>query len=470
MAIRIGIIGGGLSGTLVAMKTLQHFKEDVEVIIFEKVKSQFCRGIAYSSQLPFQPLNVRANQMNVWSDKPGDFYNWLSKISDRYFETMPASDEFLKREVFGDYLEETFRKVTSSLGESQHLKTVLEEVDRIDSHDSHLTLHTKSSSIDVDFTVLALGNFLPGDLPINNTAFYKSDLYQSNPWDSKWMRKLNPVDEILFLGSGLTTIDQVINLINIGHQGTIHIVSRRGFLPKPHRAYKSNELPSLPVYLGISMIEVLQLVRSQLKKWSDSHVDWRNIIDSIRTQVPQIWAYLSMEERKRFLRHVRPFWEVHRHRIPESSHEIIEKNIASGKIKISPGRLVDAVEENGIANVSIRLRGKPEFKTLNVKKVINCTGPQTDFRKIDQPLIRNLKEKGWLTTDELKLGLSVNMDGQLIGESGQTIENIFAIGSLKKAVMWECTALREISLQADQLVRKLNSQFVSLHTYNNVKP
>jgi uncharacterized NAD(P)/FAD-binding protein YdhS len=461
MTLQIGIIGGGLSGTLVALKILQHFS-NVEVTLFEKVPAQVCRGIAYSSSVGFQPLNVRAYQMNLWANKPGDFYKWIQNSSDRYFKDIPAADEFIKREIFGDYLEETFKKITAGLKPTQSLKIITEEVCRIENESHGLKLFTTESQVKVDYAVLALGNFLPGDIPIKNSDFYKSSLYQGNPWNRQWTKALKSSDDILFLGSGLTTIDQVINLVNDGHEGTIYIMSRRGFLPQPHRRYNAMEIPTLPVYLGITALEVFRLVRAQLKQFASEERDWRNVIDHIRTQVPQIWSYLPMEERKGFLRHIRPFWEIHRHRIPEVSHEIIQENIMSEKIKVLAGRLTDIIQEQNRAKVLLRVRGKQEEKILAVDKVVNCTGPQTDFRKIDQPLIQNLKEKGWLKTDELKLGLEVNAEGQLIGESGQVIQNIFAIGSLKKAVMWECTALREISLQADQLVRKLNSQFVSL--------
>jgi uncharacterized NAD(P)/FAD-binding protein YdhS len=179
--------------------------------------------------------------------------------------------------------------------------------------------------------------------------------------------------------------------------------------------------------------------------------------------VPQIWAYWSLEERKRFLRHIRPFWEIHRHRIPEESLRIIEDNIHADRIQVFAGRLVDLkVEGDGTAAAMIKPRGADNFKRLTVRKVVNCTGPQTDFRKISQPLIKDLMAKGWLQTDELNLGLAVNRDGQLIGADGNVLNNIFTIGSLRKGAMWECTALREIALQADQFVSKLNPDFVSL--------
>jgi uncharacterized NAD(P)/FAD-binding protein YdhS len=45
--------------------------------------------------------------------------------------------------------------------------------------------------------------------------------------------------EILLLGSGLTAIDQVLALRAGEFRGTIHILSRHGLLPQPHKSTSS---------------------------------------------------------------------------------------------------------------------------------------------------------------------------------------------------------------------------------------
>ena len=42
--------------------------------------------------------------------------------------------------------------------------------------------------------------------------------------------------------------------------------------------------------------------------------NWRQVIDSLRPITPALWRRLETNERERFMRHLRPFWEVHRHR------------------------------------------------------------------------------------------------------------------------------------------------------------
>jgi uncharacterized NAD(P)/FAD-binding protein YdhS len=86
----------------------------------------------------------------------------------------------------------------------------------------------------VDRVVLATGNLLPGR---------SKGAYFSNPWDEAATRGLAPEDEVLILGSGLTMVDTIVSLLDRGHSGRIHAVSRRGLLPRLHMAAGIDELP-----------------------------------------------------------------------------------------------------------------------------------------------------------------------------------------------------------------------------------
>lgn len=462
MRYRVGIIGGGLSGTLMAMKLLEGFRGHLDITIFERKPAQIFRGVAYASALKLQPLNVRAAHMNLWQDKPGDFYAWIERNWQKYFDDKPAADDFIRRDVFGDYVQDTFQRMILNALRHRSLDVVFEDVQHLHREGNQYVIDTHDGRKVFNLVILALGNFLPGDLPLPDPTFYQTSFYQSNPWDIQWMQALPTLAPVMFLGSGLTTVDQVINLIHQGHEGKIYIVSRRGFLPRAHQPYTSHAIPPLSIYPGITALEILQQVRACIQQGASQGLDWRNVIDHVRTQAPALWAAMAVDERRCFLRHVRPYWEVHRHRIPTSSLNLIEEKMAAGQIEVLGGRVSAMAVQDGMAHVMLRLRGTQEYRTIQIQRVVNCTGPQTDFRKIDQPLIRDMMNKGWLKTDELNLGLAVNDAGQLLDQHGQTLSNIFTIGSLRKGAMWECTALREITLQADQIVHKLKAGISSL--------
>ena len=61
------------------------------------------------------------------------------------------------------------------------------------------------------------------------------------------------------------------------------------------------------------------------------------MIDSLRPVTQEIWQSFPMEERKRLLRHVRSYWEVHRHRIaPEIGETIAKASFVMGKLFCTP--------------------------------------------------------------------------------------------------------------------------------------
>jgi uncharacterized NAD(P)/FAD-binding protein YdhS len=39
------------------------------------------------------------------------------------------------------------------------------------------------------------------------------------------------------------------------------------------------------------------------------------VVDGVRSMVNSLWNGLSLEDRRRFLRHLGRYWEVHRHRM-----------------------------------------------------------------------------------------------------------------------------------------------------------
>src|SRR5205823_8834254 len=128
------------------------------------------------------------------------------------------------------------------------------------------------------------------------------------------LQEISNKESVLLIGSGLTAVDLAIALRAHEFTGTIHILSRHGLLPKGHAdgntvcAAWENEFPR-------SMRDLLRLVREQIEIEQRHGRDWRSVIDSLRPCTSKIWQSLPIAERRRFLRHVRAYWDVHRHRI-----------------------------------------------------------------------------------------------------------------------------------------------------------
>jgi uncharacterized NAD(P)/FAD-binding protein YdhS len=90
-------------------------------------------------------------------------------------------------------------------------------------------------------------------------------------------------------------------------------------------------------------------------------------------------------------------------------------------------------------------------------RVINCTGPQTDVRRLGDPLLNSLLEGGHITPDPLDLGVRCDATGHPIGSNDSVDPSLIIVGSLLKGDRWESTAVPELRKQAQAAAEKLST-------------
>ena len=126
-----------------------------------------------------------------------------------------------------------------------------------------------------------------------------------------------------------------------------------------------------------------------------------------------------------------------------------------GSLITHSGRIQNYSERERSVSVIFRNRVSSSVEELSVSKVINCTGPDCDVRTINDPLMKHLRERGYIRPDQLGLGLDVGEDGALINSLGKTSLNLYTVGALRKGNLWETTAVPEIRDQCTSLARVL---------------
>ncbi len=206
-----------------------------------------------------------------------------------------------------------------------------------------------------------MGNTRPSD-PLRGKRIAKR-FYADFAWEESALRDIPTDGTVLLIGSGLTAIDQVLGLKAQGFRGTISMVSRRGKLPAVHGSavpWNVDWADWLPVTVSSATREV----RRQIHLASQCDVDWRSVIDSLRPWTSGIWKQWPLQERQRFLRHIRPFWEASRHRLPPATHQAIEELIACGSLRVLAGRVTEAIQKDTKVDISILLRGTRETVSL----------------------------------------------------------------------------------------------------------
>jgi len=186
-------------------------------------------------------------------------------------------------------------------------------------------------------------------------------------------------------------------------------------------------------------------------------VGWRQAVDEVRPFAQQIWRRQTADERRRFLRHLRPWWDVHRHRMAPAVADRIEAMRAEGRLVIKAGRFVDVARDGAAARIAWRRRGADHDETVTADRVINCTGPGADVRLIAEPVVGDLLARGLARPDPLGLGFDVSDDCRLVDAGGCPDPWMFAVGPLTRGAFWEITAVPDIRDQVAAVAMSIAS-------------
>ncbi len=454
----IAIIGGGFSGTLIATHLLRRAAAGTRITLIER-RLAVGRGVAYGTECDRHLLNVPAGRMSALADEPEHFLAWVrARVGQPGYPERTEPGDFVPRMIYGDYVAALLtaaRQQAAPGVEFELLTGTAIDLEPRATGGGRITL-ADTRAVEASRVVLALGN-LPGEYPIRRSLpFYHGPRYAHLPWQPGALEGIGPTDDVLLVGAGLTAIDLIVQFAQRGHRGTIHALSRRGLLPLAHRP----GLAPYPPFLAAeapptTVLALLRRVRAELRCSAQQNVDWRAVVDAIRPQAPALWQALPEIERARFMRHVRPHWEVHRHRIAPQVAATIDEMRGAGRVKFHAGRLQSLREIDGAAAAIFRRRGTEEMVALRVVKVINCTGPRTDYSKYQHPLLINLLARGLIDHDPLALGLNALPDGSVCAYRAGPVGWLYTIGAPLKGVLWECTAVPEIRVQARALAERL---------------
>ena len=447
--IAVAIIGGGFSGAVLAAQLLRRSDPSFSVAVVEKTSS-VGRGLAYGTECRSLLLNVRARNMSALADQPDHFLQWARSNYDP--ATGPGS--FLPRAVYGHYVQSVLNEATQSAGKPR-LEWIRDEALALSPISAGLTeIHLGGGRrLLAERVVLALGNFPPGD-PLASWDAKTGSRYFRDPWSAETLEGVQDLGSVLLIGSGLTSVDVALRLRLQGCRGTLHVVSRHGLLPQPHKATDASP-PFWNESSPRSTRGLLRLVREQVGQGERQRIEWQSVFDGLRPLVARIWQSLPQAERRRFLRHVRPYWEVHRHRAAPEIAQSIADQISSGKIQVQAGRITNYVEDENGVEVTYRERKSGKTTSLLVDRVINCTGPESDCRHLVSPLMSALLGDGLVRPDPLFLGLEVSLDGALIGRGGTVSQSLYAVGPARKGSLWESTAVPELREQISKLAQHL---------------
>lgn len=437
----VAIIGGGFSGALLAINLLRH--DGPRATLIER-RAGTARGIAYSTIHPEHLLNVRAANMSALPDDPGHFLRWLDRQA-----TGPRSG-FVPRRRYGAYLDALLQEAIAAAG--PRLRLVHSDArDVVLSPDGAAVALEDGTRIACDRVALALGNLPPAAPPGLDLDRLPDGVHVADPWSDAISPGLGSGDTVLVIGTGLTMIDIALLLDAERFEGRVVALSRRGLVPLTHAqippATARGERPSP------DCLSLLADVRGRARE-----VGWRAAVDELRPFTQGIWRAMPVVERARFLRHLRPWWDIHRHRIAPEIAERIAAMRRERRLEVIAGRLIDVAPlgDHG-ARVRLCRRGGDGIETLDVARIVNGTGPQGDLARTREPVLRNLARKGLIRPDPLRIGIDVTQQSEVIASDGEPFPTLLALGPMTRGTFWEIVAVPDIRRQTWAVARKLSN-------------
>ncbi len=462
----IVIVGAGFSGLMTVIHLLQNPSKDIFLSLVNP-KNSFARGIAYQAISRHHLLNVPAGKMSCFPDVPNHFLDWLSqKEPYNALDRNLLATIFVPRNLYGDYLENTWAEILKNTSK-EFLEIFDDEVVDIQElvGGQFQVCLKQGKTLQADKVVLAVGNEAPKNPPQLDANTLQSEMYFKNPWHKTSVAGVSHLQNILLIGNGLTMVDVVLALEEQGFKGKIYSISPNGFQILPHRhngTPYTKLLAEIPENLDLNIIQWFCLFRKHIRFVRQFGISAEPVIDSIRSISPKIWQKLSLEDKKRFMRHLRHLWGVARHRLPVYVYDTMQEKQRKGSLQIISGKIRQAqVQDKQVKIVYWDKKEQKEFE-ISVDRVINCTGPNTDISISENILIQNLYTKKMIEPDELSLGIRADEKGRIISKN-QTNENLFTLGASMRALLWESTAVPELREQAQNLANMIKNACLDLH-------
>ena len=432
---RVAIIGGGFSGAMLAARLAER---RIASTIIDRT-GNFGLGVAYSTPFDGHLLNVRSNRMSAISDRPGDFVRWL----ETHHPDRADPNGFAPRRLYGRYVQDRLAEVRAA--RPGLIETVKGEVVGIDTDAVRLA---DGQILKADAIVLTTRN------PAPKTAGPGQDgaagRVIGDPWAAGALDRIGPEDDVIVVGTGLTMVDMVLWLQARGWRGRARALSRRGLKPRGH-----DNRPDAYVEPTDDLLHAAPSRRLHEARRLSADGDWRGVMDGLRPITADLWQAADIPTRARLVRHLRPWWDVHRHRIADTIAAAIAALEDEGRLTITAGR-VKRIEEGAEAvTLTFRPRSGPEQPPITGRWLIDCTGPGHDPAK--DPLTGPLLADGRARMDPLRLGLDLDLQGRVLHADGTADPRLFVLGPPARATFWETIAVPDIRKRVDDVAQALGA-------------
>lgn len=452
----IAIIGGGFTGAAIAYH-LARARTPGRTIVFEP-RAQVGAGLAYSSKDWQHRINVPAGKMSLLPGADDHFLQWIERtgaVEDDPDALGPDGQLYPRRSVFGRYVNAHLAPFL----DDHAVRHVQDHVVLVKRDGASWFIQTDSgSAIRADIVIVATTHPSPVAPHVLAKDLAGDVRFVTDATRLDALAHIGAGDRILVVGNGLTAADVIASLDARGHRGRITALSRRGLRSRGHPASPAEPFGNFTDLPPVGAIGFLQRVRAEIGRAATQGNSWHAVIDAVRAQAQAIWPLLPVAEQRKIVRHLRPFWDVHRFRIAPQPEAVIERRIAERSLDIVSGRIVGVEAKPEHISVSWRSR-RSGLTSENFDAVVVTTGPAHESVLQSQSYLAGLAHDGWLVPDAVGLGISCDRQGRAISSQGNATTTLYVAGPLARGTFGELMGLPQVSDYAHQIALSVASDF-----------
>ncbi len=443
-AVDVAIVGGGFTGAVLAIHLSCAAERPLEVAVVEP-RGRPGRGLAYDTADPDHRLNAPLEVHLVHPDAPGHLRDWhAARVGPARDPEALAADGgvYMRRGDFGRYVEERFRAHVDgnpSGSTIRHVRSRALAARR--TPDGYTLALDDGTELSAGLAVLASGHDRPRAPPPLDGAVSEDPGFVADPWDTARLREIPADARVLLLGTSQTASDAIAVLLRSGHRGPVAAVSRRGLRARRRPAAVPGPPPDVaarvvrPVSLFVeahgrqtSVRGLLCTLRAEARRAEAAGGSWLEPFGDLRDSVWDLWPALPLAERRRFLRHLRVWYDVHRFQLPPQVEARIAQAEAAGQVSFEAASCVSAARDGGAFSVVLQPRGGGGRHRETFDVIVNCTGPGMRPDRSANPFVKALAAQGHAVPHPVGAGFSVDGECRAIGAGGRADPRLRIVG------------------------------------------
>jgi uncharacterized NAD(P)/FAD-binding protein YdhS len=455
---KIGIVGGGFTGAMLAIHICRESQVSREITIFEP-RDKLGAGVAYSSNDPDHRLNGPIELFVPFEDTPHHFQDWYAASAKPDPDAAAQSGfVFPRRECVGDYMQQLVDEHRGANASNSTIEHVKKQIIDLQSESEGVSVFADDGQcFDFDIVFICVAHEKP-QLPKQLAAISGDPRVVVDPWDLASISQLPANSDLLIIGSALTTADVIATLLRRGHTGRITAVSRHGLRPREQgkleriQLYRGGTFDRPPPFLDRhcfpeTALDIVRMLRADIEILSRDGREWHIAFDLFREALPTIWRHLSLKERKRALHHLSTFYDVHRFRIAPQNEDIISAAEKTGQIDFIKARLCTAEASPDGLHVDFILREQGQLHHRIFDGIVNCTGPDASVRRSPNPIVKALVDRGLAMPEPTGVGFDVNDDCMSVPGNGEPTPKVRILGPMTRGRFADMTAIPQINVQ-----------------------